>query len=154
MKLTLDNDKQVFFYEQEFYVLSNFSAFDVIWKGNRFRTSEAAYHWEKFPSYPDIQFKILDARSAHQALKIAEAFKDNRRSDWDAVKVAIMKEILREKVLQHDYVRKKLLETGDRELIENSWRDAEWGWGPDRNGKNLLGKLWMEIREELRKKNS
>jgi hypothetical protein len=39
---------------------------------------------------------------------------------------------------------------GDRELIEDSWRDDFWGWGPHRNGKNMLGKLWMEIRSELR----
>jgi hypothetical protein len=34
-------------------------------------------------------------------------------------------------------------------LIENSWRDDFWGWGPNRDGKNQLGKLWMEIRSEL-----
>jgi hypothetical protein len=44
----LDNERQVFFYEQDFYVLSNFSAFTLQWKGHRFDTSEAAYHWEKF----------------------------------------------------------------------------------------------------------
>ena len=46
-------------------------------------------------------------------------------------------------------LRRKLLATGDRELIENSWRDNFWGWGPNRDGKNQLGKLWMEIRSEL-----
>jgi predicted NAD-dependent protein-ADP-ribosyltransferase YbiA (DUF1768 family) len=40
--------------------------------------------------------------------------------------------------------------TGDRELIEDSWRDSYWGWGEDHKGRNWLGKLWMEVREELR----
>lgn len=153
----LDTDTQVFFYEQDYYVLSNFSAFSLKWKGQRFDTSEAAYHWEKFlhvgskrgPAWR-ARNAILHSPSAHEAFKIAERNKEHRRPDWDNVKVDIMRGILRAKVKQHEYVRRKLLETGDRELVENSHRDKIWGWGPNRDGQNLLGKLWMEIRAELR----
>lgn len=159
----LDTDHSVFFYEQDFYVLSNFSAFSLRWAARRFDTSEAAYHWEKFllPMAGHSQHELSTAGairraiqrspSAHEAYKIAERNRDYRRRDWDAVKVDIMREILRAKVKQHEYVYRKLLATGDRELIENSWRDAFWGWGPDQKGQNMLGKLWMEIRAELRK---
>ena len=145
----LDTDHQVFFYEQEFYVLSNFSAFRLRWMGNDFDTSEAAYHWEKFED-PTIRARILHAPSAHAAFKTAEAYKHLRRPDWDDVKVRLMRDILRAKASQHEYVRRKLLATGNRELIEDSWRDDFWGWGPNRDGQNMLGKLWMEIRAELR----
>ena len=147
----LDNDTQVFFYEQDFYVLSNFSAFTLLWEGEPFYTSEAAYHWEKFRS-TDIATanNVRFARSAHEAFKLAEHNKHLRRSDWDDVKVDIMRDILRAKADQHEYVRRKLLATGDRELVEDSWRDDFWGWGPNRDGKNMLGKLWMEVRAELR----
>lgn len=144
-----DTMSHVFFYEQDCYVLSNFSAFTLLWKGQDFDTSEAAYHWEKFPHHPEIQKAIRDSRSAHEAYKIAERNKDKRRGDWDAVKVNIMKDILLAKVSQHEYVRQKLLETGTRILVEDSWRDDFWGWGPNRNGQNMLGRLWMEIRTEL-----
>jgi ribA/ribD-fused uncharacterized protein len=157
----LDTDTQVFFYEQDFYVLSNFSAFSLRWKDHRFDTSEAAYQWEKFPLHADltkqelvtresIRNAILNAPSAHDAYKIAERNRDYRRKDWDSVKVDIMRNILRSKAHQHEYVNRKLLDTGDRELIENSWRDSFWGWGPDKNGLNTLGKLWMEVRSEIR----
>lgn len=153
----LDTDTQVFFYEQDYYVLSNFSSFRLRWCSLDFDTSEAAYHWEKFndgrrrgPRHR-LRNEIRHARSAHEAFKLAEAHKHLRRVDWDLVKADIMRQILRAKVKQHEYVRRKLIETGDRELIENSWRDSVWGWGPDRKGQNLLGKLWMEIRAELRK---
>lgn len=147
-----DNDRQVFFYEQDFYALSNFSAFTLFWKGRTFATSEQAYHWEKFPggNCVDLRRDIQFAPSAHEAFKIAERNKDRRRADWDDVKVDIMREILRAKVEQHEYVRRKLLATADRELIEDSWRDDFWGWGPDRDGQNMLGKLWMGIRAEFR----
>lgn len=145
-----DSPTRVFFYEHDFYPLSNFSAFTLQWKGLRFDTSEAAYHWEKFPGRAMIQDFILKAESAHVAFKLAEEQKDLRRPDWDEVKVGIMREILRAKVAQHEYVRRKLLATGERELIEDSWRDSFWGWGPNHDGKNMLGNLWMEIRAEIR----
>lgn len=152
----LDNELQVFFYEQDFYVLSNFSAFNLRWKGRTFPTSEHAYHWEKFPQETRdeagvyVRDAIWHAPSAHEAFKLAEKWKALRRSDWDDVKVDLMRDLLRAKAEQHEYVRRKLLATGDRELIEDSWRDDFWGWGPDRNGRNELGRLWMEIRAEFR----
>jgi predicted NAD-dependent protein-ADP-ribosyltransferase YbiA (DUF1768 family) len=48
MNHKLDTDTQVFFYEQEFYVLSNFSAFNLRFGGITFPTSEHCYHWHKF----------------------------------------------------------------------------------------------------------
>lgn len=145
-----DTEEVVYFYEQDFYVLSNFSAFTLMWNGYRYDTSEAAYHVMKFPDRPDVQREIATAISAHEAFKVAERNKALRRSDWDEVKVGIMREVLRAKVQQHEYVRRKLLATGDRKLIEDSWRDGYWGWGPNRDGQNVLGCLWMEIRTELR----
>jgi hypothetical protein len=149
--LMLDTDTQVFFYEQDCYVLSNFSSFQMKWHNIDFPTSEHAYHWEKFiRCAPEVAERVRFSESAHVAFKIAERNKGLRRKDWDAVKVEIMRRILRAKVEQHDYVRRKLLATGGRELIENSWRDDYWGWGEKRDGQNMLGKLWMEIRAELR----
>lgn len=148
-----DTGTHVYFYEQDFYVLSNFSAFTLYWDGvenMRFDTSEAAYHWEKFPGHDDIRAAIINAPSAHEAFKVAERNKAHRRPDWDDVKVDVMRRILRAKAEQHEYVRRKLLATGNRTLVEDSWRDAVWGWGPNRDGQNLLGKLWMEVRAELR----
>lgn len=148
MKLTLDTETQVFFYEQDFYVLSNFSSFAIDWRDRRFSTLEHAYHWEKFPG-SIIADHIHFAKSAHEAFKIAEQNKATRREDWDEVKVEIMRRLLWAKVNQHEYVKRKLLSTGSRELIENSWRDDFWGWAEDRKGKNVLGRLWMEIRDSL-----
>jgi ribA/ribD-fused uncharacterized protein len=153
----LDSDKQVFFYEQDFYALSNFSAFRLRWVGIDFDTSEHAYHFLKFRQPFDestnvqrrVRGEIMHARSAHDAFKLAEAYKHLRRADWDEVKVATMRDLIRAKFDQHEYVRRKLFATGARELIEDSWRDDFWGWGPDRNGKNMLGRLWMDLRSEM-----
>ncbi len=158
----LDTSDVVCFYEQDFYILSNFSSFSVRWCGLVFPTSEHAYHWEKFrnevagESDDDrhqrvaLANSILLAPSAHEAFKLAERWTSMRRPDWDNVKVGIMRALLRAKAEQHEYVRRKLLATGERELVENSWRDGFWGWGSNQGGENMLGRLWMEIRSELR----
>lgn len=162
----LDTPERVRFYEHDFYVLSNFSAFRMQWGGMRHQTSEHLYHYMKFArpwadeerdepidfNGPEVLIAqaIYSAPSAHEAFKIAERNKDKRRPDWDQIKVSVMRDIIRAKAMQHEYVRRKLLATGDRELVEDSWRDDFWGWGPNRDGKNMLGKLWMEVRAELR----
>ncbi|KKT14530.1 MAG: hypothetical protein UW76_C0049G0002 [Parcubacteria group bacterium GW2011_GWF2_44_8b] len=148
-----DTEKQIFFYGQEFYVLSNFSSFQIEWKGKLWPTSEHIYQAEKFED-ENLREKIRNCRSAHTALKLAQSNKDNNRNDWHKVNLPVMKEILHAKVAQHPYVKEKLLATGDRELIEDSWRDDFWGWGPNKDGENHLGKLWMEVRDELRKAQS
>ena len=91
-------------------------------------------------------------------LKIAQATKPvtakkmgrrvNLRKDWEDVKIQVMEKGLRLK-FQDPTLRKKLLATGDEELVEgNPWGDRYWGVC-NGSGKNKLGKLLMKIREEL-----
>lgn len=159
-----DTDGPVNFYERDFYPLSSFSAFSILWEVSpleglmRFDTSEAAYHFEKFikrgrvPTLEQRQIahEIRRAPSAHEAFKIAERNKHLRRDDWDDIKIDVMRRIIRAKADQHEYVRRKLLATGERLLIEGSWRDNFWGVGPNGDGQNMLGKLWMELRADFR----
>ena len=60
-----------------------------------------------------------------------------------------MEEILRAKTEQHEDVRDVLKKTGKRTIIENSPVDSFWGIGYDGNGQNVVGKIWMKIRDEL-----
>lgn len=141
---------RVGFYPREFYPLDNFSAFQVDWRGDRFATAEHAYQWAKFA---DVDSKIADqvaaTRSPHEAQKLARLHESKQAADWPQIKVAIMTEILRHKLDQNAYVRKKLLQTLALEIVEDSPKDSFWGWGPDRNGQNQLGKIWMLLRSEL-----
>jgi ribA/ribD-fused uncharacterized protein len=146
----LDTDERICFYEQDFYIFSNFSSFMLEWDGKLWPTSEHAYQAARFAD-PEVKELIRNMRSAHDALKYMEANRDKSMPGWADTKLSVMKRILFAKVEQHPYVKKKLLDSGDRELVENSWRDSFWGWGPNKDGANHLGKLWMEVREEYRK---
>lgn len=139
----------IFFYEHEFYVFSNFSSFMIEWKGHVYMTSEHVYHCERFDD-ETMKEEIRRTRSAHEAFTYAQKNKHLSRKEWDDVKLAVMKSILLAKVEQHPYVKKKLLESVERALVEDSWRDDFWGWGPNKDGQNHLGKLWMEVRNEVK----
>jgi len=144
-----NSPQPIFFYEHEYYVFSNFSSFAIEWKGRVWMTSEHVYHSEKFRAQV-LKTIIFHTRSAHDALKISHEYRNHYRANWDEIKLGVMKQILRAKAMQHPYVMKKLLESGHRPLIEDSWRDDYWGWGPNQDGANHLGRLWMEVRDEVR----
>ena len=76
------------FYEREFYALSNFSSFQVDWRGRRWPTSEHAYQAAHFfETAPELVEQIFQARSAHEAFKIAKANSDRAPKNWEEVKV-------------------------------------------------------------------
>lgn len=144
-------DEPVFFFEKRFYMFSNFSAFSVEWKGVLWMTVEHAYQAAKFDDQSIIQ-AIREAHSPYDAKRIAHEHEDKMDKSFFQKKVAIMKSLVEAKVDQHIYVRESLVNTGDREIIEDSPEDTFWGWGQDKSGQNMLGKIWVEIREELKYK--
>lgn len=42
-----------------------------------------------------------------------------------------------------------MLATGDEDIVENAPSDYYWGCGADGSGKNMLGKILMEVRNTL-----
>ena len=144
-------DEVIGFYPREFYPFDNFSSFKVEWNGYLFASVEEAYQAASFMgSDEELVEKIKKSHSADEAQRIAYANRDKRREDWDDVKISIMEELLRLKIEQNPYVKKKLLQTEDYMIVEDSPKDDFWGWGPNRNGQNNLGKLWMKLREGLK----
>lgn len=139
------------FYPREFYVFDNFSSFQVDYLGRRWPTSEHAYQASHFfDTDPELTEAIANAKSAHDAYKLAKANSDKAPENWNDIKVDIMYEICKQKLLQHPYILAKLLDTGDLNIIEDSPKDNFWGWGENRDGRNELGKIWMRLRNELR----
>jgi len=144
--------KRIGFYEREFYCFSNFSSFKVKWRGRNWDTSEQAYQASHFIDTDPALFEaIVESNSAHEAFKIAQTNYDKVQKNWIDIKTGVMEEIVRLKLEQNPYVMKKLLESGDLEIVEDSPKDSFWGWGEDHKGRNELGKIWMKLRTELKK---
>ena len=138
------------FYTPEFYVFNNFSAHAIEFRGKLYPTCEHAYQAAKCTD-PEGQEAIRNARSPLAAKRLAnETYKAARDPDWGNKKVAVVDEILRAKLAQHPEAQEALRESGDEEIVEDSPTDHFWGAGADGSGQNILGKLWMKIRDEYR----
>lgn len=129
--------------------LSNFFIASFVWNGTLWAHSEAAYQAAKATTREDyesfIQLKPGDAKRHGREITI--------RSDWEEVKYDIMREIVFAKFSQNPELKSKLLATGHALLEEgNNHRDQIWGVCPPRSsqGSNWLGKILMDVREELR----
>jgi hypothetical protein len=93
---------------------------------------------------------IREAKSPMIAARMGRDRRKPLRRDWEAVKDDIMREAVRAKFTQHAGLQAILLSTGHAEIVEHTTNDSYWGDGGDGSGKNMLGRILMEAREELR----
>lgn len=128
---------------------SNFASFPFTLDGERWPTSEHYFQAQKFADAAYRQ-KIRKAHSPMQAAKLGRDRKQKLRRDWESVKVGIMRAAVLAKFTQHDELRELLLSTGDAKLVEHTENDDYWGDGGDGSGKNMLGRILMQVRDSLR----
>ncbi len=134
----------------EYGCFSNFSRHHIYLKDKVWQTSEHYFQAQKFEG-TNFEEKVRLAPTPKEAANLGRNRKFPLRKDWEEKKDDIMREALRAKFTQNKDLKKILLETGDAELVEHTANDNYWGDGGDGSGKNMLGKLLMEVREELRK---
>ena len=128
----------------------NFSAHPIELKGLVWPTSEHYFQAQKFAG-TEHEEGIRHARSPMIVARMGRSRERPLRPDWETVKDDIMRGALQTKFKQHPSLRSLLLQTGDAELIEHTKNDRYWADGGDGSGKNRLGHLLMELRENLRK---
>lgn len=139
-----------FYHVSEAYgCFSNFARYPIHLDGKRWPTTEHYFQAQKFEE-PEHQESIRREKSPMIAARLGRDRKKKLRRDWESVKVSIMRHALRAKFTQHEDLRATLLSTGTATLVEHTANDAYWGDGGDGSGKNMLGKLLMEIRDELK----
>lgn len=136
--------------------LSNMApGFPVRVNGVRILTVEALYQACRFPHRPEVQRKIIEQHSPMTAKMVGKPYRNDSRPDWDRVRVKIMRWVLRLKLAMHwTQFSELLLSTGDQPIVEDSRKDDFWGAIPIDNttlvGMNVLGRLLMELREEVK----
>lgn len=144
--------------KENFGGLSNMaSGFPLRVNGVRIPTSEALYQACRFPHLPEVQREIISQHSPMTAKMKSKPHRKDSRPDWDQVRTKVMRWCLRVKLAQnYEEFGRLLLATKERPIVEQSRKDDYWGAKvvdiADETlvGRNILGRLLMELREELK----
>lgn len=134
-----------------FRFLSNFHLVEVVLDGLKYHTTEAAYQAAKTD---DLSIRRLFAslKTGREAKRLSHELQ--APPGWhEGRKFEVMLDLTRQKFAA-DPLRQWLLETKDLYLEEtNSWNDIYWGVC-NGVGDNHLGKILMQVRNELRSSSS
>ncbi|MCJ8281437.1 MAG: NADAR family protein [Rivularia sp. ALOHA_DT_140] len=128
---------------------SNFALYPIKLKGKIWKTTEHYFQAQKFIETHHLE-EIQQAKTPKQAASMGRDRKRPLRQDWEKVKDDVMRKAVLKKFETHSEIQEVLLYTGDEEILENAPGDYYWGCGKDGSGKNMLGKILMEVREKLR----
>ncbi len=134
-------------FQGEYRWLSNFWPVNVIYDGVTYPSVENAYQAAKAGLASErVVFETCAPNIAKRLGKRVRI-----RPDWDLIRLATMYNLNYQKY-QDEEMRKKLLATGDQVIQEgNRWHDTYWGVDLETGeGENHLGKILMQIREELK----
>lgn len=134
-------------FKGDYFFLSNMYPTVLYINGEIYPSAEHAFQAMKSLDREE-RLAMSVCRSPEEAKKAGKLVK--LRPDWEDVKVNFMKRILEAK-FQNKKLADMLIATCGEELVEgNTWGDTFWGVCKG-EGKNTLGKLLMEVREEIKK---
>lgn len=131
-------------------------------KYHTFKNTEQLFMYRKAIMFNDneVAEKILKAENPWEAKKLGRLVKNYDDEKWDIFRYSIMYHANLSKYTQNKDIKKKLINTYPKILVECNPRDSIWGIGlseddPDIydkskwKGKNLLGECLMEVRNQF-----
>ena len=129
--------------------------------GIRFLNCEQYMMYRKALAFNDVESIELIKQTPNPPLvkDIGRKVKGFEQWYWDKIKMDVVIDGNKEKFAQNPHLRKYLLSTGDKILVEATREDSIWGIGVDIvdlridnnipwNGSNLLGEALMIVRRD------
>jgi len=145
-------------FKDEDFWLSNFGPGPVESYGIKYPHRENAYQAAKYNSRAAklyiASLKPGQAKRAGGGKMPSEFLNSLAIEGWEHRRVKIMEEVVKKCFQQNKWLADKLIATNPAELIEyNVWHDCFWGKCTCQlhksKGENTLGKILMQVREEL-----
>ena len=141
----------VFLWAPEFanaHASFNYEEQHIVIGGVEYGCSEAYYQSMKSLGHPQHEFY-------HERIRLSSpmsAFQKGNylpiRSDWDEVRVDVMRTAVYAKFTQNEILKQLLCSTAPYPLVQIKM-DRFWGTMADGSGRNMLGVLLQELRAEL-----
>lgn len=128
--------------------LSNFWPACIVFEGVTYPTVENAYQAAK--TWP-VNRQVYVYIKPGEAKRLGKTMP--LRPTWEDEKVSVMRWLIAQKFADGTKLARQLVATEDCRIVEgNSWGDTFWGICRG-VGRNTLGKLIMEQREQLKQGN-
>jgi len=156
MKIT---DKYVFFWGE---IFSQWFPCNMTIDGIPYTSAEQYMMHQKAVYFKDNEtaMKILMTDDPREQKSLGRKVRNFDESLWRIISFSIVYRGNYEKFTQNDYLKKELLSTGDRILVEASPYDTIWGIGLQENspdnedpknwrGANLLGQAITIVKQEI-----
>ena len=132
-------------------------------EGKSFTTMEtyiALQRW-RIARQPDLEKEVWREEDPVKMKQVIRQCEGLHEDEWRAKVVALIQPALIEKIKQNEYIRKRLLSSGNKRISEAS-TNMLWGIGlyiTHNNvfnkelwtGSNIMGTMLEQIREELRR---
>lgn len=141
---------------EKFYIyFSPYTAHAIEVDGVTYSTIEHAYQCQRYTDKAIIE-EIKNAHSPVKAWEASSKYKHLQIPEFksEEYKLEIMKKLMRLKTLQHQEIRQALIDSGNSKIVKHIVTyppgDGFWDDGEDGAGLNHTGRLWMEIREEIK----
>lgn len=152
------NEIKFYSWAKEYFEFSNFSLHPIEVDGKVYLTNE---HYFQSVKFVPTEFIVDNGKpiSYQEYVRMSKSPKEAKQRgsnrsykidpDWDMKRIDVMKKAIKAKFTQHEDLKVLLMSTGNKVLKEDSPSDMFWGIGKSGKGKNMLGVLLMELREEL-----
>ncbi len=142
------------FYDMKdpYYEFTNFFDAKITINGTEYKTTEHYFQANKYIIGSDDYKNVKDKPTCRDAFDYAQAHGMKwENSQWRGnYQMIIMWTALVAKFTQHENLRKMLLDTQNRQLVEHTKNDGIWGDNGDGTGYNNLGQLLMKLRDSIR----
>lgn len=136
----------------------------IQYDGHTFKTSEQLYMYLKAIYFDDAEmgYEIIEKGGRPKDAKnLGRKVRGYNENEWEPVREEMMYTAIYEKFSQYPELKKQLLDTGDKILVEGTPFDPIWGvmikWDDDQildeknwKGQNLLGQVLMNVRNTLK----
>ena len=157
-----ETDTHIYFFRNK-DIYSNFYYSNIKISTITFCCSEQALMYFKARLFKDdeIAGNILQNNNPHEIKQLGRKVKNFDENIWLKERDTILFQILYQKFCKNPYLKKELLKTNDKILVEASPYDKIYGVGlsedndnilDDKNwkGENLLGNILMNVRDMLK----